>query len=142
MFRRADLNDLSALAEAAPEGGVVLLPETVGEAKVRLAVAILKEAGSGARLDALIESVARLSGLDESAGASQRLAFLLSGAVDPSADLECAAESDVMRQAAERIIAADEASPNWLAVIDKRLIECPVVRAMQRRLALAVAAED
>ena len=41
---------------------------------------------------------------------------------------------------AERIVEAYEASPNGLAVVDGRLVEAPVVRAMRRRLALAAAA--
>lgn len=38
---------------------------------------------------------------------------------------------------AKRLIAAFDASPNGLAVVDGQLIELPVVRAMQRRLAIA-----
>ncbi|MFY0691729.1 MAG: CoA ester lyase [Paracoccaceae bacterium] len=38
---------------------------------------------------------------------------------------------------AQRVIAAFEASPNGLAVIDGQLIEAPVIKAMQRRLAIA-----
>ncbi len=38
---------------------------------------------------------------------------------------------------AQKVIAAFDASPNGLAVLDGQLIEAPVVRAMQRRLAIA-----
>ena len=40
---------------------------------------------------------------------------------------------------AQRVIAAFEASPNGLAVLDGQLVEAPVVKAMQRRLAIAQA---
>ncbi|MFZ5709632.1 MAG: HpcH/HpaI aldolase/citrate lyase family protein [Pseudomonadota bacterium] len=42
---------------------------------------------------------------------------------------------------AERIVAAYEASPNGLATVDGRLVERPVVRAMQKVLALRDAAQ-
>ncbi len=38
---------------------------------------------------------------------------------------------------AQRVIAAFNASPNGLAVLDGQLIEAPVIKAMQRRLAIA-----
>jgi citrate lyase subunit beta/citryl-CoA lyase/(S)-citramalyl-CoA lyase len=53
------------------------------------------------------------------------------GAFSPSAD-------EVAR--AERIVAAYRASPNGLATVDGRLVERPVVRAMERVLALRDAA--
>jgi citrate lyase subunit beta/citryl-CoA lyase/(S)-citramalyl-CoA lyase len=43
---------------------------------------------------------------------------------------------------AERIVAAYEASPNGLAVLDGKLVEKPVVRAAQRTLALRDAAQN
>ena len=38
---------------------------------------------------------------------------------------------------AQRVIAAFEASPNGLAVLDGQLVEAPVIKAMQRKLAIA-----
>lgn len=42
---------------------------------------------------------------------------------------------------AQRIVAAFEASPTGLVVIDGKLIQAPVIRGMRRRPALAAAAD-
>ena len=204
----AGLEDLAAVARKCPSDGVVLLPKTANPEQIRLIEAILNEAGSGARIGALIETAEGLERASEIARASSRMAFLLFGAVDLSAELGCAFGSHTMNAAASRvllaargagidaldapelgfrdldavaaaasracangftgkaaihpsnidainraftpsagditeakeIVAAYDAAPNGLAVIDGRLIELPVVRAMQRRLALAAAA--
>jgi citrate lyase subunit beta/citryl-CoA lyase/(S)-citramalyl-CoA lyase len=204
----AGLRDLAALAAAAPARGLLLLPKVGSAAELRLAGSILDEAGSGLSLAALVETAAGLRDVEDIAAATPRLRLLVFGAVDLSAELHCAIDSETMRAArsrivqaahaagrdvldvpelgfrdldrvaaaaqaaardgftgkaaihpsniaainaaftpsaeeiaeAQRIVAAFEASPTGLVVIEGRLIEAPVIRGMRRRLALAAAA--
>lgn len=205
---RFGLDDLSAVARAVPAKGELLLPKTAGAGEVQLVASVLDEAGSDLRLGVLIESAEGLANADAIAQASPRLSFILFGAIDMSASLECDLHSDVMHYAASRvvsaakmaqldvldvpelsfrdqdgvraaaerarrngftgkaaihpsniqpinrafspsdkeiaeaqkIVAAYEASPHGLAVVDGSLVEAPVVRTMRRRLSLAAAA--
>ncbi|HKK37215.1 MAG TPA: CoA ester lyase [Paracoccaceae bacterium] len=205
---RAGLADLLAIAEAAPAGGLVLLPKVDDPAEVVQADAVLSEAGAGCELAALIESVDGLEHAQAIAAASPRLTLLLFGAVDLSAELGCENAAgplayargrcvhaarragkalldvpsldfrnlDAVRAEAEsakamgfhgkaaihpsnvavinetftptaeeiaeakEIVALYEASESGLVVREGKLIEAPVIRTMQARLAAAEAA--
>lgn len=207
---RAGLADLLALAEAAPAGGLVLLPKVDDPAEIAQADAILSEAGAGCELAALIESVDGLEHAQAIAAAAPRLTLLLFGAVDLTAELGCEIapaplayarsrcvhaarraglaildvpslnfrDLDAVREETEaakafgfhgkacihpsnvavindvftptpeevaearEIVALFEASETGLVVRDGKLIEAPVIRAMQARLAAAAAAEE
>ncbi|RAH97783.1 CoA ester lyase [Acuticoccus sediminis] len=84
---RAGLLDLAALADARPASGLVFLPKVETPGEVRVADAILSEAGATCTLGALIESGDGLDAVHDIAAASRRLRVLLFGAVDFSADL-------------------------------------------------------
>jgi citrate lyase subunit beta/citryl-CoA lyase/(S)-citramalyl-CoA lyase len=199
---RAGLADLLAVAAAKPAAGLVFLPKVDSPAELRLADAILTEAGSGAALMALIESVEGLENVFEICRATPRLQLVMFGAADLSAELAVPMEHEpllyarsrtvhaakragigvldvpvldfrdlerVAREAAtakalgftgkgaihpsglgpihaaftpsaeevaraRAVIAAFEASPTGLVVLDGKLIEAPVVRAMRRIL--------
>ncbi|WP_424971584.1 HpcH/HpaI aldolase/citrate lyase family protein [Dinoroseobacter sp. S76] len=205
---RAGLADLAAVANAAPQGGLLLLPKVEASAELALADAILTEAGSDMRLGALIESAAGLEEVAAIARATPRLEMLLFGAVDLAADLglgagdaplayarsrvihagkgaglqvldvpelafrdldQVAARAQAAREfgftgkaaihpsnvvpiqaaftpsaaeiaEARRVMAAHAAAPSGLVELDGRLIEAPVIRAMQARLEIAAAA--
>lgn len=202
------LADLSALAAAAPTGGMVLLPKVETAAELAIADAILTECGSGVTLGALIESALGLEAVFEIARASSRLEMLVFGGVDLRADmglgpgdaplayararvvhgasvaglhvldvpelafrdLESVASRAEAAQAfgftgkaaihpsniapiqsaftptpaqiaeAQDVMAAHAASETGLVVRDGKLIEAPVIRAMEARLAIARAA--
>lgn len=102
--------DMAALAEAAPASGLVMLPKVASAEEVRLADAVLTEAGSGATLAALIETAAGLTEAEAIARACPRLTVVVFGGVDLSADLGAAADSDTMRVARARIVQAAHAA--------------------------------
>lgn len=202
---QAGLEDLVAVAKAAPTGGMIMLPKVAEAAELRLADSVLSEAGSGVELAALIETLDGLENVADIARATHRLKLMVFGAVDFSAELGTPnaeaplsyargrlvhaakrAGLDVMDvpelnfrdldgieqsskharyhgftgkaaihpagiatintvftptadeiDHAQRVIAAFTASPNGLAVLDGQLVEAPVIKAMQRRLAIA-----
>jgi len=204
---QAGLEDLIAVAKAAPKTGMIMLPKVAYAAELKLADSVLSEAGSAITLAALVETLDGLDNVTEIASASDRLKLIVFGAVDFSAELGTPnadaplsyargrivhaakrAGVDVMDvpelnfrdmdaiqhsaaracelgfsgkaaihpagieivntvftpsleeiDHAKRVIAAFEASPNGLAVLDGQLVEAPVIKAMQRRLAIAEA---
>ncbi|MDJ1016729.1 MAG: CoA ester lyase [Paracoccaceae bacterium] len=103
---RAGLKDLTAVADARPDTGLVFLPKVDGPDEVRIADAVLTEAGSAAGLMALIESVDGLENVQSIAGASPRLELLLFGAVDLAAELGCEIAPEPLRYARSRIVHA------------------------------------
>jgi citrate lyase subunit beta/citryl-CoA lyase/(S)-citramalyl-CoA lyase len=202
------LADMAAVCAARPAAGFVLLPKVEAAADVQIAADALAASGSGLALGALIETAAGLEAVFDIARASDRVQFLLFGAVDLGADLGVDGSDaalayargrvvhagraagrpvldvpalafrdlDAVAQAAARarahgfsgkaaihpsnidaindaftptaaeiaeaqdLVALYEAAPDGLAVRDGKLIEAPVIRAMQARLALARAA--
>ena len=204
---RAGLEDLAALARAAPASGMIMLPKVGDAAELRLADSVLSEAGSGLALAALVETLEGVEHVAAISQATDRLKLILFGAIDFSAELGTTTEDaplayargrvvhagkraglDVMDAPelafrdvdkitasavharvlgftgkaaihpagiaaindaftptaeevthAQRVVAAFEASPNGLAVLDGQLVEAPVIKSMQRRLAVAEA---
>ncbi len=102
--------DLAALAETATGDGLLMLPKVGSAEEVRLAAAVLDEAGSGLDLAALVETAAGLVAAEAIAAATPRLSVLIFGGVDLSADLEAGPDSDTMRIARARIIQAAHAA--------------------------------
>ncbi len=100
------LSDLLAIAEAAPSCGLVLLPKADGPGEVAIADAVLTEAGCGARLVALIESLEGLGNVEAIAAASPRLDLLLFGAVDLVSELGCELDHEPLIHARSRIVQA------------------------------------
>lgn len=204
---RAGLEDLVAVAKAAPKQGMIMLPKVADAAELRLADNVMSEVGSNVELAALIETLDGLETVTDIASATDRLKLMVFGAVDFSAELGTPnadaplsyargrivhaakrAGLDVMDvpelnfrdvdaieqssaraselgftgkaaihpagiptinaaftpsaaeiEHAQKVIAAFDASPNGLAVLDGQLVEAPVIKAMQRRLAIAEA---
>ncbi|WP_425093307.1 HpcH/HpaI aldolase/citrate lyase family protein [Tropicimonas sp. S265A] len=81
------LADMAALCAVAPAAGFVLLPKVDSPAEVQIVDDALTACGSGTRIGALIESAAGLEAVQGIARATDRLAFLLFGGVDLSAEL-------------------------------------------------------
>lgn len=79
--------DLLAIVDARPAGGVVFLPKVASAEEIRIAEAVLAEAGSPLLLAALIENAAGVEGVSEILSASPRIAFALFGAADLAAEL-------------------------------------------------------
>jgi len=81
-----------------------------------------------------------IDGIGQAARHAQHLGFTGKAAIHPMGVNEIntafTPSAEEIEQA-KRIIAAYEASPNGLAVLDGRLVEAPVVKAMQRRLVVA-----
>ncbi|WP_419908240.1 HpcH/HpaI aldolase/citrate lyase family protein [Hoeflea sp.] len=111
------LKDLTALAEASPVSGLVFLPKVDGADEPAIADAVLTEAGSGAGLIALIESVDGLENVHQIASAAPRLQMLMFGAVDLAAELGCDLADEPLLYARSRIVhAARRAGVNAMDV--------------------------
>ena len=79
-------------------------------------------------------------GLRREARLAQRMGFTGKTAIHPKqiAPINEVFSPDIDTiERAQRVVAAYEASPNGLAVLDGRLVEMPMVRAMRRALAIA-----
>jgi citrate lyase beta subunit len=201
----AGVRDLAGLADAAPKGGLLMLPKVESAAEVQLVASILDEVGSDTGLIALVETAEGLSAVEDIARASDRLRALMFGGIDLSAELGAHMNSDTMCVArarivqaaraggrdvldvpeldfrnaekvqnaaqnavangftgmaaihpsnlatinaaftptieeiarAQEIVAAFEAAPSGLVVIDGKLIEAPVIKGMLKRIAIA-----
>jgi citrate lyase beta subunit len=199
------VRDLAGLADAAPKGGLLMLPKVESAAEVQLVASILDEVGSDTGLIALVETAEGLSAVEDIARASDRLRALMFGGIDLSAELGVHMNSDTMCVArarivqaaraggrdvldvpeldfrnaekvqnaaqnavangftgmaaihpsnlatinaaftptieeiarAQEIVAAFEAAPSGLVVIDGKLIEAPVIKGMLKRIAIA-----
>ena len=103
---RDGLKDLTAVADASPNSGLIFLPKVDGPDEICIADAVLTEAGSGAGLIALIESVDGLEHVQNIASASQRLQMLMFGAVDLAAELGCDLAAEPLLFARSRIVHA------------------------------------
>lgn len=100
------IKDLAAYAEAGIGGGLLVLPKVDTADELRWVDALLTEAGSDAMLIALIESVEGLGNVDAIAAATPRLALLLFGAADLSAELGVAMEHEPLLYARSRCVLA------------------------------------
>ncbi|CAN7663977.1 aldolase/citrate lyase family protein [Phenylobacterium sp. LjRoot225] len=85
--RAVGLEDLAALAQLANGPDYVLIPKAEEPAELSLATRVLDDAGSSARLAALVESARGVAGAAELAEATPRLVGLMFGAADYAADL-------------------------------------------------------
>jgi citrate lyase subunit beta/citryl-CoA lyase/(S)-citramalyl-CoA lyase len=103
---RAGLADLGAVADAAPQQGLIFLPKVDGPDEVRIADAILTEAGSPIGLMALIESLDGLENVQAIARSTPRLELLMFGAVDFVAELGSDLASEPLLYARSRIVHA------------------------------------
>ncbi len=103
---RFGLADLHAVSEVAPDRCALVLPKVDDAAELRIADAALRETGSEARLIALIESARGLRNAYEIAQATPRLAYLLFGAVDLSAELGAELAPEPLLYARARVVHA------------------------------------
>jgi citrate lyase beta subunit len=85
--RAVGLEDLAALAKLARSPDYILVPKAENPAELTLAARVLEDAGSTARLAALIESAKGVAQAAAIAGRTPRLAALVFGAADYAADL-------------------------------------------------------
>ncbi len=85
--RVVGMSDLIELASLVTGPRFILLPKVEGEAELVIATRLLEDAGSAARLAALVESGRGVMELPRIVGGSDRLAALLFGAADYAADL-------------------------------------------------------
>lgn len=85
--RAVGLEDLAALAQLKSGPDLVLVPKAEEPAELALAARVLEDAGSAARLAALVESARGVARAAEVAAATPRLAALMFGAADYAADM-------------------------------------------------------
>jgi citrate lyase beta subunit len=83
----AGVEDLAALLPAGAMADIVILPKTESPDMIAMVGRLLDQAGSAARLVALVESARGVAAAAELAMASPRLAGLMFGAADYAADL-------------------------------------------------------
>lgn len=87
LSRAVGLEDLAALAQLADGPDYLLIPKAEEPAELALVAHVLEDAGSTARLAALVESARGVACAAELAQATPRLAALMFGAADYAADL-------------------------------------------------------
>ena len=85
--RAVGLEDLAALAQLKAGPDLILVPKAEEPAELALAARVLEDAGSTARLAALVESARGVARAAEVAAATPRLAALMFGAADYAADM-------------------------------------------------------
>jgi (S)-citramalyl-CoA lyase len=83
----AGIADIGALLGGTPALDFVVVPKVESAAHLRILDALLTEAGSPARLVALVETASGLACVEDIAGATERLAGVMFGAADFAADL-------------------------------------------------------
>jgi len=128
---RAGLADWHALSVVAPAASLLVLPKVEEAAELRVADAILAEAGSAARLLALIERPRAIEAAFDIARATPRLAGLILGGVDLAAELGVAPAPEPLAYHRARLVAACHAAG----------IEAMDVPCLEVRDAAPVAAE-
>lgn len=136
--RGVGLEDLVALARVARAPDYVLVPKAEEPAELALAARVLEEAGSAARLTALVESALGVVRAAELARATPRLAGLVFGAADYAADL--GQKVGVFRPDFARATVVNAAASAGIAAIDSPFfaidepeqlaIECQAARAI------------
>lgn len=87
LSRPCGLLDLAMLATAASSPDYILLPKAETPAQIALMAQVLDDAGSPARIGALVESARGVAAAAALAQAHHRLAYLMFGAADYAADL-------------------------------------------------------
>lgn len=87
LSRACGLLDLAMLATAAAGPDYILLPKAETPAQIAMMAHVLDDAGSPARIGALVESARGVAGAAALAQAHHRLAYLMFGAADYAADL-------------------------------------------------------
>ena len=102
----AGLADLAAVADAAPDHGLVMLPKVDAAAEIHIADAVLTEAASPVGLVALIESLEGLENVHDIAAASPRLRMLMFGGADFAAELGVPLAREPLLYARSRIVHA------------------------------------
>lgn len=118
---RAGLTDLTAVADAAPPTGFIMLPKVDAAAEVHIADAILTEAGTTLGLIALIESLEGLQNVAAIATASPRLRLLMFGGADMAAEMGVSLDREPLLYARSRIVHAARRAA--IGVIDVPTIE-------------------
>ncbi|MGE4338958.1 MAG: CoA ester lyase [Pigmentiphaga sp.] len=87
LSRPSGLRDLAMLATASAGPEYILLPKAETPEQILLMAQVLDDAGSAARIGALVESARGVAGAAGLAQAHERLAFLMFGAADYAANL-------------------------------------------------------
>ncbi len=102
----AGIADLDALfaSKAAPD--YIVLPKTEGAGHLLILERLLTAAGKAAHLVGLVESTRGLAAVEEIASATRRLAGLMLGAADMSADLGADTAWDALAHTRSRLVAA------------------------------------
>jgi (S)-citramalyl-CoA lyase len=106
LFTHFGLSDLQTFLEIAAAPDYLILPKAESAAHLQILARLLDEADKTTRLVALIESAQGLAAVEEIAAATPRLAALLFGAADMSADLGAATAWASLAYTRSRLVAA------------------------------------
>jgi (S)-citramalyl-CoA lyase len=106
LVTRAGLADIHELLESEARPDYLVLPKAESAAQLQILDRLLGEAGLATRLVALIESAKGLAAAEQIATSTPRLAALLFGGADMSADLGAGSAWSPLAYARARLIAA------------------------------------
>ncbi len=132
----AGLSDAIALLLSDAQPDYVLLPKTESAIHLQLLDRLLQENGKHARLIGLIESARALRALSKIVVATPRLAALMLGAADLSADLGCSPQAPNLVHA--RVALVEACATAGIQAIDSPFFDLNDVAGLQRETALAV----
>jgi citrate lyase beta subunit len=104
------LRDLAAIAAAAPRHGLLVIPKVEDAAEIRVAAAVLAEAGATLRILPLVETLRGVEAAHAIAASSPLMAGLILGGVDLAAELGVEPGGEGLDHARGRIVHAAHAA--------------------------------
>jgi (S)-citramalyl-CoA lyase len=130
---RAGLADMAALLDAIAEPEFVILPKTESGGQLIMLDRWLQDARKTTRLVALVESARGLAAVDEIASATRRLAAVMIGAADLSADLGAETAWEPLLHARSLTIAA--CARNDVLALDSPYFDIRDADGLEREIA-------
>jgi len=134
---RAGIADLDALLGSAASPDFLVLPKTETAGHLQILDRLLTAVGKATRLVGLIESARGLAALEAISTATPRLAGLMFGAADMSADLGAATAWQPLAYARGRLIAV--CAPADILAIDSPFFELHDEAGLKQEVTVAVA---
>lgn len=131
----AGRDDLSALAGAGLERGIILIPKVGGIGAVQAVVERLNKAAGSVRIAAMIETIAGVENIFEIVKATPRLDFLMFGGADLSAELGVPVDPEPLAYGRSRLVYA--ARHAGIDVLDMPCLNFQDQGAVEREAAYA-----
>ena len=100
------LEDILEVSKQKLQRGFLMLPKTSHPKELQIVDAIFKEKKTSVKLIALVETLEGIKNIDEIANATESLSFIMFGAADYAAELNCQMTAEALSYARSRILVA------------------------------------